>query len=89
MTDTEETLLEFPCAFPIKAMGPAGPEFESLVITLVRRHAPDLDVETIKVRASRGGKWSSVTVTVTATGKQQLDAIYRELTDHEMVKWVL
>jgi len=89
MPDAEETLLEFPCDFPIKAIGPAGSAFEILVIELVRSHAPDLDVETIKVRASSGGKWASVTVTVRATSKQQLDAIYQELTDHEMVKWAL
>ncbi len=89
MSDSEETLFEFPCDFPIKAMGAAGPAFESLVIELVRRHAPDLDVETIKVRTSSGGKWAAITVTVRATGKQQLDAIYQELADHEMVKWAL
>lgn len=89
MSETEETLFEFPCDFPIKAMGPAGPVFEALVIELVRRHDPDLDVEAIRVRASSGGKWAAVTVTVRATSKQQLDAIYQELTNHEMVKWAL
>jgi len=89
MSETEETLFEFPCDFPIKAMGPAGPVFEAVVIELVRRHAPDLDVEAIRVRASSGGKWVAVTVTVRATSKQQLDAIYQELTNHEMVKWAL
>jgi putative lipoic acid-binding regulatory protein len=80
-----ETLLEFPCAFPIKAMGRSEPGFDDLVVEIVRRHTPDLPEEAVKTRASRGGKWVSVTVTIQATSKQQLDAIYQALTDHEKV----
>ncbi len=80
-----ETLLEFPCAFPIKAMGRSEPGFDDLVVEIVRRHTPDLPEEAVKTRASRGGKWVSVTVTIQATSKQQLDTIYQALTDHEKV----
>jgi putative lipoic acid-binding regulatory protein len=89
MPEPAETLLEFPCRFPIKAMGKASDGFDALVVELVRRHAPDLDENRVKVRASSGGKWVSVTVVVEASSKAQLDAIYRELTAHERVVWVL
>ena len=79
----EETLLEFPCRFPIKAMGRAEADFEALVVQIVRRHAElwsgdDLPVTT---NPSRTGKYSGVTVVIVATSRQQLDAIYQDLTD--------
>lgn len=85
----QDTLLEFPCQFPIKAMGRADDEFEALVITLVRKHAPDLHEGAVKTRDSQGGKYLSVTVTVTATSRDQLDNIYRELTACEQVLMAL
>ena len=59
MTTDEETLLTFPCAFPIKAMGRAGEGFEALMVDIVSRHAPGLDLEQVTVRASSGGTWRS------------------------------
>ncbi len=88
----DETLLEFPCHFPIKAMGLHGTDgidFEALVIELVRRHAPDLGEAAIKTRPSSGGKYLSVTVTVHATSREQLDNIYRELSACEQVMMAL
>jgi hypothetical protein len=85
----EETLLEFPCDFPIKVMGRAEPGFDLLVVELVRRHAPDLGEGAVTTRASRGGKWISVTVMLRAESKSQLDAIYLELTAHEKVVMAL
>lgn len=85
----QETLLEFPCQFPIKAMGRSEDDFEALVVTLVRKHAPDLTEAAIKTRDSQGGKYLSVTVTVTATSRDQLDNIYRELTACEQVLMAL
>ncbi len=85
----EETLLEFPCSFAIKAMGKATPDFDALIVEIVRRHVPDLHESAVKSRPSSGGKWLSVTVTITATSKSQLDAIYQELTDHERVVMAL
>lgn len=85
----QETLLEFPCRFPIKAMGADDGAFEALVVELVRKHAPDLTEEAVASRASQGGKYLSVTVTVTATSREQLDNIYRELTACEQVLYAL
>lgn len=85
----EETYLEFPCDFPIKAMGVADSDFEALVVSLVRKHAPDLGEAAVKSRDSKGGKYLSVTVTVTATSKEQLDNIYLELNASERVVMTL
>ncbi|MCP3671380.1 MAG: DUF493 domain-containing protein [Gammaproteobacteria bacterium] len=81
----EETLLEFPCEFSIKAMGVATSEFDALVAEIVRQHAPDLGEGAVRTRPSSGGKYLGVTVTINATSKEQLDAIYQALTDHELV----
>lgn len=89
MPEDRETLLEFPCRFPIKAVGKAGEDFDTLVTQIVRRHAPDLNEGAVTLRESSGGKWVSVTVTIEATGKDQLDAIYRDLSAHEKVVWAL
>lgn len=85
----KETLLEFPCHFPIKAMGRADGEFESLVVELVRKHVPDLGEGAVQIRDSKGGKYISVTVTVHAKSREQLDAIYQELTACEQVVMAL
>jgi uncharacterized protein len=82
---SEETLLEFPCQFPIKAMGKVDIELDLLVIEIVRRHAPDLDHKAVKTRPSKDGNYLAVTVTIEATSKKQLDAIYQDLTDHPLV----
>lgn len=87
--DKQETLLEFPCDFPIKAMGVADNDFESLVVSLVRKHVPDLGEAAVKSRDSKSGKYLSVTVTVTATSKEQLDNIYLELNASERVVMTL
>lgn len=83
---SEESLLQFPCDFPIKAMGYSGPDFQQLVISIVERHTPDLDRATLRVQPSRHGRYESVTLTVRASSRAQLDAIYQELSAHE---WVL
>jgi len=84
-----ETLLEFPCTFPIKAMGRSGSGLEAVVLEILERHAPDFDAENLEARPSSGGKWLSVTVRIEATSKDQLDAIYRELSAHELVVYAL
>jgi len=70
-------------------MGRADESFEALVVEIVGRHAPDLDTRFVKVRESRGGKWLSVTVTIVAVSRDQLDAIYRDLSAHERVVWAM
>jgi hypothetical protein len=89
MGEHEETLLEFPCDFPIKVMGRAEPGFDTLVVELVRKHAPDLQQGAVSSRPSKGGKWVSVTVTLRAESKSQIDAIYLDLTAHEKVVMAL
>jgi len=87
--DSEESLLKFPCEFPIKIMGLASEEFDLLAVTIVRRHTPDLAEGAVKTRPSKNGKYISVTVTIQATSRAQLDAIYEELTACEHVLMAL
>ncbi|MDM8566427.1 DUF493 domain-containing protein [Candidatus Halobeggiatoa sp. HSG11] len=86
MSDSEE-LLKFPCEFPIKVMGTASQDFEAMVVETVHRHIGAFN--TVKSRYSNGGKYMSVTVTFIAKSRPQLDALYMELTKHELVKMVL
>lgn len=86
---TEETLLEFPCEFPIKVMGRDTLEFYEAVRELVERHAGPLPDEAIQSAVSRNGKFVSITITVTADSKQQLDNIYREVSAHDDVLMAL
>ena len=86
---SEETLLEFPCQFPIKAMGKADLELDLLVMDIVRRHAPDFNERTVTRRPSKDGNYIAVTVIVEASSKQQLNAIYQDLHDHPHVLMVL
>lgn len=83
--NTEETLMVFPCTFPIKAMGKAADDFDMLVVEIVRKHHPDLTEGAIKSRPSREGKYISVTVTINAHSREQLDNIYLDLTAHERI----
>jgi hypothetical protein len=85
----ESELLGFPCDFPIKAMGRTQEGFEELVVAIVRRHVPDLGEGAVQVRDSRGGNYLSVTVTIRAESRAQLDAIYRDLTADEQVLMAL
>jgi len=87
--DPAQTLLEFPCEFPIKIMGERRDDFVREMIAIVQRHAPDFAAETVAMRASSGGKYLSVTCTIRATSKPQLDALYHELTAHPLVKVAL
>lgn len=84
-----ETLLEFPCDFPIKIMGARVDEFAQVVVGVVRKHAPDFDPATVQMRPSSKGNYISLTCTVRAVSKAQLDALYRELSAHPLVKVVL
>jgi len=89
MASYKDTLLEFPCDFPLKIMGKAADEFAQTVLEIVTRHAPGFNAATMEMRASSGGNYLSVTCTVVATSKPQLDALYIDLTSHPLVKVVL
>jgi len=83
------TLLEFPCDFPLKIMGATAADFAQTIAAVVVRHAPDFDTASMEMRPSKAGNYLSLTCTVRAVSQQQLDALYRELTAHPMVKVVL
>ena len=85
MSDADQSLLEFPCNFPIKAMGRADTDLETQVMTIIRRHVNDLGEGATQGRLSRAGTYTSITVTIRATSQHQLDAIYQDLTDCKAV----
>lgn len=84
-----ESLLVFPCAFPIKIMGLTQDSFAQTIVEIVQKHAPDFDARTLEMRASTAGKYLSLTCTVNAISREQLDDLYRELSSHPMVTMVL
>jgi putative lipoic acid-binding regulatory protein len=86
---TEASALQFPCDFPIKAMGLANGTLEAQVLEIVRRHAPELAEDAVRTRPSSNGKYVSITVTVRAQSREQLDAIYRDLSACEQVLMAL
>jgi putative lipoic acid-binding regulatory protein len=85
----QETLIEFPCDFPIKVMGESHADFTDTIIAVVRTHLPDFDASRIETRGSSGGRYTSLTCIVYVTSKVQLDDLYRALTAHPMVSVVL
>lgn len=86
---SEESLLQFPCDFPIKVMGQRQDGFAQAVLEVVLRHAPDFDAAAMEMRPSAKGNYMSLTCTIRAVSREQLDALYRELTAHPLVKVVL
>lgn len=84
-----ESLLQYPVDFPVKILGPNHPDFVPTMTALVRRHAPDFDASTLMTRPSREGKYLSLTVTIRAVSREQLDGLYQALSDHPMVSAAL
>jgi uncharacterized protein len=84
-----QSLLVYPTDFPLKVMGKTQPGFAQTMLAIVKRHAPDFDESTIGMRPSREGKYLSLTFTIRATSRQQLDALYSELSEHPMVNMAL
>ncbi len=89
MASYKDTLLEFPCEFPLKIMGKADDGLAQVVLDIVTVHAPDFDGATMEMRASSGGNYLSLTCTVIARSKPQLDALYTDLSGHPLIKVVL
>ena len=87
--EDQESPLKFPCEFPIKAMGRATPELEIAVLEIMRRHVPDLGEGAVRTRKSRQGNYLSITVTIQAKSREQLDAIYMELTSCEHIVFAI
>jgi len=88
-SEEQETLFEFPCEFPIKAMGKTGPELETAVLSIVNRHVEDLAEGAVRFNQSSKGKYTSITITFTAHSKDHLDALYMELTGCEHVLYCI
>ncbi|MGR9086881.1 MAG: HP0495 family protein [Gammaproteobacteria bacterium] len=86
---SEETLLEFPCQFAIKAMGKTSPELDLMVVEIIRRHSPGITEGAVTSRPSKGGNYTSVTVMIEAQSRQQLDNIYMDLSSHPHILMVL
>ena len=90
MADRQDpSLIDYPCEFPLKNMGSTRARFAQAVLEVVRRHAPDFDGATMEMKTSKRGKYLSVTCTINAVSREQLDALYQELCDHPMVVMVL
>jgi putative lipoic acid-binding regulatory protein len=90
MAEAEQpSLLEFPCDFPLKIIGYQRAGYAQAVLEIVRRYAPDYDGSEMQMRPSSKGKYLSLTCTIRATSREQLDGLYRALCDHPMVVNVL
>ena len=85
----EESLLQFPTSFPVKAMGRTNPTepngLAQAVLEIVLKHAPDFDAASLEMRPSSAGKYLAITATINATSRAQIDAIYLDLTAHPLV----
>ena len=84
-----ESLIQYPTPFPIKVMGAEAEGFVAAITHVARQFDPAFDETTIELRDSKGGNYLGITITVTATSREQLDELYRTLTTHPMVKVVL
>jgi putative lipoic acid-binding regulatory protein len=89
MGPEKESLIEFPCDFPIKVMGKSHPDFIATITAVIQQFDSGFDPSNIETRPSSGGNYTGLTVTVRALNREHLDDIYRALTGHPMVKIVL
>lgn len=88
-TAPEPPKIEFPCRYPIKVMGVAGDEFRSATVSIFEKHAGVITETDISIRASNGGNYEALTITITAQGVEQLQAIFADLKQHPLVRMVL
>ena len=84
-----ESLIEYPCLFPIKVMGAKVDGLVHAITTVAKTLDPAFDASTIELRESKGGKYLGVTIHINATSRAQLDEVYRTLSTHPLVKVVL
>ena len=89
MAGTNDSLIEYPCDFPIKVMGLNVDGFASAMGFVARQFDPSWQEKTLEIRASKGGKYLGLTLTVRVNNREQLDELYRTLSSHPMVKVVL
>jgi putative lipoic acid-binding regulatory protein len=89
MKEPDAPKIEFPCDYPIKVLGVSSDSFEGVILEVVERHAPGFDQQTIAAKASRNGTFTSITITITATGPEQLEALHQDLLATGHVKMVI
>ena len=85
----EQSLIQYPSAFPIKVMGAHVDGFFEAIVSVAQQFDPGFDPATVERRPSKGGNYLGLTITITATSREQLDELYRTLSTHPMVKVVL
>lgn len=85
----DTSLIEYPSRFPIKVLGTNVEGFAEAIVSIVQRFDPTFDATTLERRPSTAGKYLGLTVTITATSREQLDELYRTLSTHPMVKYML
>ena len=85
----EDSLIDYPCDFPIKVIGKSQQGFAQALAEVVVRHDPGFNAATMEMRSSSNTRYTSLTCTVRATSREQLDALYQELCDHPLVTMVL
>jgi putative lipoic acid-binding regulatory protein len=86
---TETSLIEYPSRFPIKVMGANVDGFVEAIVTIAQQFDPDFDATSVEMRPSKANNYLGLTITITATSREQLDELYRTLSTHPMVKIVL
>jgi len=89
VSEDKKPEIEFPCKYPIKVLGEAHPDLNQHVIDVMNKHAPKITESDLTAKNSSKGKWQSITVTIIATGKPQLDDIFTDLKTSSRVKMVL
>lgn len=89
LIDNKELLLAFPCRFPLKIVGVKNEQFRSTILKVVQVSAPETTDQDIQERDSGKGHYTALTITVNATSRKQLDALYESLSSHELIKFVL
>ena len=85
----DDTIMKFPCQFPIKVMGKLSDDFDIIVGDIIKKHVPELSDDLIKIRTSKEGNYIAITVTIEAKSRKQLDNIYLDLPKHKKVLMAL
>jgi len=89
MTHESDEIFNFPCDFPIKAMGKTDDDLLAQVLNLIQKHVDPIDEGRVTTKPSKNGKFTAITVTITATSRAQLDAIYQDLTDCSVILYAI
>lgn len=77
--ETDRKGFVFPCDFTIKVFGNASDQLAPIVLQLIQKHIPGLTRDAIQTRTSENGKYFALTIHLVAESREQLDAIYRDL----------